>query len=203
MLNIVDNKLKIVCTDDEIMEKIREKIFIRDENNNTKYTLRKLLPSPPEFAASEGDYDYGHFWSMCIWGKSWKVRNYHITDSGDTITISYQTAWEPNEYWVELLCNYIQESVNHFEIDPPFITVELNYTELQGDFGGIFDWIAWNYPVSQRYPLRLYAQLHDKPLYESILEYEELCKSVGIPIQSATDNMDDNEWYEEYEGLPI
>jgi len=203
MPNYVDNNLTINCTDDEIMGKIREKIFTRDENNNRIYTMRKLLPRPPEFATSVGDYEYGHFWSMAIWGTKWKAHNYHITDSGDTITIRYQTAWEPNEYWVELLCDYIQQLLNHFEINPPYITVTLNYTELKGDFGGIFEWVTYNNAVTKRYPLLLYAQLHDKPLYESILEYQELCKSVGIPIQQSTDNMDDNEWFEDYEGLPI
>jgi hypothetical protein len=208
MPNLVNNTLTIFCSDDEIMKKIKEKIFTIDENNNRIYTMRKLLPRPPEFAASVGDYEYGHFWSMAVWEAKWDANNCNITDSGDTITISYQTAWEPNEYWVELLCDYIQESVNHFEIDPPYVTVELKYTELKGDYGGIFDWVAWNNPVTQRYPLRLYAQLYDKPLYECILEYEELCKSVGIPIQPSEDtqpskyNIDDIEKYDDYEDLP-
>jgi len=203
MQNIVDNTLTIFCTDDEIMAKIREKIFAKDENNNRIYTMKKLLPRPPEFASSTGDYEYGHEWSMFIWGAKWDAYNCHISDSGRTITISYQTAWEPNEYWVELLCDYIQQLLNHYEIDPPYITVELKYTELKGDFGGIFEWVTYNNAVTQRYPLLLYAQLHDKPLYESILEYQELCKSVGIPIQLSTDSMDDDEWHEDYEGLPI
>ena len=190
MPNYVDNNLTIICTDDKTMDKIRAMIFTKDENNKRIYTMSKILPRPPEFAVSTDDNEYGDEWSWSIWGPKWDAYNCHITDSGRTITISYQTAWEPNEYWVELLCDYIQKILSQSE-DPPYLTVKLKYTELIGDFGGMFQWMAFNCPFAERYPLLLYAQLYDKPLYESILEYHELCKSVGIKTQLPTDNIDD------------
>jgi hypothetical protein len=208
MPNYVNNHLTIICTDDKTMDKIRAMIFTKDENNNTIYNMKKILPRPPEFAVSTDDIEYGEEWSWSIWGTKWDAHNCQINDSGRTITISYQTAWEPNEYWVELLCDSIQNILSH-HIDPPYVSVKLKYTELMGDYGGVFDWMGFNYPIAKRYPLLLYAQLNDKPLYESILEYHELCKSVGIPIQPSTnnqpstDNIDDSVKGDDYEDLPF
>jgi hypothetical protein len=184
------------------MDKIRAMIFDNDENNNRIYNMRKVLPRPPEFAVSTDDNEYGDEWSWSIWGTKWYAYNCHITDSGRTITISYQTVWEPNEYWVELLCDYIQKILSQYDINPPYVSVVLKYTELKGDYGGVFDWVPFNCPFAKRYPLLLYAQLYDKPLYESILEYHELCKSVGIKSQLPTDYIDDSVKDDDYEDLP-
>lgn len=208
MPNYVDNHLTIICTDDETKDLIRAMIFSKDENNNRIYNMRKMLPRPPEFAVSTDDIEYGYEWSWSIWGTKWDAHNCQITDSGETIIISYQTAWEPNEYWVELLCNYIQNILSHNDMGQPYVSVVLKYTELKGDYGGVFEWVPFNCPFAKRYPLLLYAQLNDKPLYENILEYHELCKSVGIPIQPSTDNQPSTDYFDDsikddnYEDLP-
>ena len=66
MPNYVDNNLTIFCTDDKTMDKIRAMIFDKDENNNRIYTMKKILPKPPEFAVSTDDNEYGDEWSWSI-----------------------------------------------------------------------------------------------------------------------------------------
>ena len=184
MPNHVDNNLTIICEDDKTMDKIRTMIFDKDEKNNRIFTMERMLPRPPEFSDTKGYDVYGYDWSSAIWGTKWDVYNFHITESGNTINISYQTAWNPNVRWVTALCYYIQKTLNYFDKEQPYISVKLTYTDFMGDFGGLFDWVPFKNPFAKRYSLLEYARLHDKILYKSVSEYHELRSSVGSTIDN-------------------
>ena len=180
MPNHVSNNLKIICEDDKTMSKIRMMIFDEDEKHNKKFTMNKLLPRPLEFSDSNGYNEYGYHWCVAIWGTKWDVYNYNIIDSGNTITIYYNTAWDPNENWLEFLCHYIQATLDFDKTkEAPFISVKLHYYDYLGFFGGLWEWVPFKNPLVQRYTLLQYARLHDPELYQSVTEYLEIRRSVG------------------------
>jgi hypothetical protein len=70
--------------------------------------LQKLLPIPEEFLDSEEYGIIGCDWCLAVWGTKWEAINSRISESGDTISISYLTATDSNAKWVETLCRYIK-----------------------------------------------------------------------------------------------
>jgi hypothetical protein len=180
MPNNVLNKLEIICEDDKTMSKIRMMIFEEDEKRNKIFTMEKLLPRPAKFSDTKGYNEYGYDWSLAVWGTKWDVYDFNILDSGNTITINYYTAWNPNVSWLEMLCHYIQATLNFDNTkEPPFISVKLHYTDFMGFFGGLWEWVPYKNPLVQRYTLLQYARLHDSKLYESVTEYLEWRRSDG------------------------
>lgn len=188
MTRHITNKLEIICEDEKTMDKIRTMIFDVDEKNNRIFTMSKLLPKPPEYSASKGHNEYCHYedgfleygydWNIAIWGTKWDVYDYRIIDSGNTITIYYATAMNPNEQWLEFICRYIQISLIFLESEEtPFISVKLHYYDYVGEWGGTWEWVPFMNPIEKRYSILEYAKLHDKGLYDwvsLIYEYNSL-----------------------------
>lgn len=176
MINEVDNTLEIICEDDEIMDKIRTMIFDKDEYNNREFTMRKMLPVPSEFSGQLSDNVKGNYWKRAIWGTKRDVYNCRISDSSDTISISYQTAFSSNKQWVEALCHIIQRMLNYLDAEQPRISVHLSYINFNNRIGGVFDWVPFKAPFSEKYTLLEYARLHDSQLYKALSEFRSHCK---------------------------
>jgi hypothetical protein len=179
MPNNVTNRLEIHCEDEKIMDKIRMMIYDENEDKKRIFTMEKMLPLPARFSGQPGYSDYGYDWCWAMWGTKWDVYDERIYESGDTITIYYQTALSPNDNWVELLCLYIQKTLTHFQPeDRPSISVKLKYDDYFGDFGGIMEWVPFKNPKRQNYSFMEYAKLHDTELYDWALEMDALRKEV-------------------------
>jgi hypothetical protein len=135
--------------------------------------MEKMLPLPARLSFSDGYNDFGYDWCIAIWGTKSDVYDCYILESGDTITIDYQTEWEPNENWLELLCLYIQTTLLHLgSHERPHVSVNLQYHDYFGDFGGIMNWVPFENPKRQRYPFMEYAKIYDKDSYEWACEFE-------------------------------
>jgi len=200
MPNHVTNNLEIICEDDKTMDKIRTMIFDKDENKNVIFTMKRMLPMPPEFSGTNGYSEYGYYWANAVWGTKWDVYDCIITDSGNTITINYSTAWRPNLTWVELLCHYLDMTIVLLcPEETPFISVKLHYYDYMGDFGGTWEWKPNKKPTSNEYSVLEYARLHDKNLFEWLSELHELRSSVGHQMEKS----DDEAKNEEYDILPF
>lgn len=179
MPNHVTNRLEIHCEDKVTMDKIKMMIFDEDEKNERIFTMEKMLPIPARFSGRNGYNDYGYDWCCTIWGTKWDAYDCYILESGDTITIGYQTAWNPNVNWLELLCLYIQTTISHLvPNERPNVSVRLQYHDYMGDFGGIFDWVPYKNPKRQRYEFMEYAKMHDKNLYTWAVEYDRLRRGI-------------------------
>ena len=175
MPNHVTNRLEIHCEDKITMGKIRMMIFDEDENKKQKYTMSKMLPLPVRFSGSKAYSDYGYDWCRAIWGCKWDVYDDSMYDSGNTITIYYQTAWSPNDRWIELLCLYIQETFIHLrKEDRPSVSVKLQYYDYMGDFGGTMEWVPFKNPKRQQYSFMEFAKLYDNDLYEWAIDMDKL-----------------------------
>lgn len=175
MRNQIDNNLTIICEDDKTMDIIKTMIYDKDENNNRIFTMSKLLPNPKEFSDQLDNNEYGDYWRRAIWGTKLDVYNCHISDSGNAISLSYQTAWSPNKQWVETLCQFIQRMLNYLDKEQPRISVHFTYTNFIKRIGGVFDWVPFKNPFSEKYPLLEYALLYDKQLYRDLSELSAHC----------------------------
>jgi hypothetical protein len=181
MPNNVSNKLKIKCQDSDTMSKIRKLVFEENKDNknckenNQKFTMEILLPRSMVFADSE-HYDLN--WNCAVWGTKWDVYDYFVNESGDTITIYYDTAWSPNRSWVEVLCAYIDHLLGYeSERNIYNISVEHSYSDYPGNFGGIVEWkpgIKFEY---KHYSYMEYLKNHNSGAYERMLEVEKSMKS--------------------------
>jgi hypothetical protein len=188
MANNVGNKLTIKCQDSDIMERIKKLILRNDKNNNQEFTMEILLPRSMAFADEE-HYDLD--WNKAIWGTKKDVMDYSIIYSGCTLTLIYNTAWEPNSGWVETLCCYL----HHYLFGSPKkstcnLEVEHRYSDYPGNFGGIVYWkpgIEFAYKHYESY--MEYLRNHDSNAYDEMLEVEKSLKSesnsirlISIPI---------------------
>lgn len=141
MPNYVDNTLKIHCEDNKTMETIGELLFKRNEEDKLEYTMTKLLPRPEEFEGQPGYHKYGHKWSCIYWGTKWDVCSPETMIEENEITLYYQTAWSPNDKWVEALCRYI----NYITLDsrkenPSKIFVHHRFSEYAMMLDGYLYW---------------------------------------------------------------
>jgi hypothetical protein len=138
MPNNVGNKLTIQCEDSFIMSKIKKMIIKEKNDDEYKVTMEILLPRSKAFA-DEKRFDFE--WNLAVWGTKWDVYNYSVNESGDTITIFYNTAWSPNRDWVRVLCDYIDHIVGHkWGKEIKLLSVEHRYSDYPGNFGGIVKW---------------------------------------------------------------
>lgn len=176
MANNVGNKLTVQCQDTDIMKRIKKLIFRTDKNNNQEFTMEILLPRSMAFADQE---HYDLYWNRALWGTKWDVMDYIIKESGHTITLFYNTAWEPNCGWVESLCCYL----NHYLLysakkSTCNLEVEHRYSDYPGNFGGIVYWkpdIKFNYKHYDSY--MEYLKNHNPEEYRRMQEIEDEMKS--------------------------
>lgn len=172
MPNHVTNKLEIHCEEEETMDKIKMMIFDEDQDGTRIFTMEKMLPMSTKFSGPQEYSNYGIYWCRAMWGCKWDVYDCSISESSNTIIIYYQTAWSPNDNWVEFLCLYINKTLEfRKKEDIPNITVELNYYDYPGNFGGKLEWGPFTSPKSNTYPIMEYAKLHDKVLYDSLSKF--------------------------------
>jgi len=141
MADYLDNKLIIKCKDSNHKEKIKKVIFKYNDNNESVFTMAKLLPCPEGFDENPTYTEIGYHWSCAVWGTKWDVRYSDIFESGNTIGITYQTAWDANIPWVWTLCEFIKEI--SFSLDKQEfkdVTVTHFYFDEYEDSGELMTW---------------------------------------------------------------
>ncbi len=141
MADFVTNKLTIRCKDSNQKEKIKKLIFNYDEKNVPIFTMTKLLPIPEGLSDNPGYTEYGYDWCCAVWGTKWDARYPEILESGATIIIIYDTAWDPNTYWVRALCRYIRNisfSLDKNEFKDIYVTH--SYFNEYEDIGSEMSW---------------------------------------------------------------
>lgn len=181
MANNVSNTLTINCIDVKVRERIKQMIFKEDKEKNKVFTMEILLPRSMVFADAD-TYDLS--WNSAIWGTERDVYHSNFIESGETITISYATAWSPNRGWVENLCCYI----NHFlgyesRRNIHNIKVEHRYSDYPGNFGGIVEWkpgTRFKYRHYNSYDE--YLENHNPDAYKRLKDIEEQMKSDNCPV---------------------
>ena len=145
MADFVTNRLTITCKDSKLQEKIKKLIFNYDENNVPTFTMEILLPLPAGFSKNPTYTEYGHDWCVAVWGTKWDAYYPMISESGATIIITYETAWDPNIEWVKALCRYIK--IASFSLDRSIekgISVIHFYCDDYEDYGPEMKWSPLN-----------------------------------------------------------
>lgn len=175
MPNNVSNKLRIQCEDSATMAKIKKMILRENNNHETEYTMEILLPRSQAFATHE-KYDLD--WNRAVWGTKWDAYHGSVSESGDTLTIFYATAWSPNCDWVHVLCDYIDHIVGYnWEKEITKLSVEHRYSDYPSNFGGIVEWKPrdeFRYTHYDSYTE--YLKFHDKEGYDMIMEAEAMMR---------------------------
>jgi len=156
------------------MAKIKKMILRENNNDKPECTMEILLPRSKAFATPE-KYDLD--WNRAVWGTKRDVYDYSITESGNTLTFCYNTAWSPNDGWVETLCCYMDHYIrlNQRDIE---LSLEHRYSDYPGDFGGIVEWEPgkkFRYIHYDSYTE--YLRVHDKEGYDMIMEAEARMKA--------------------------
>ena len=188
MPNNVSNNLRIHCEDSALMAKIKKMILRENNNHEPEYTMEILLPRSQAFA---DDDRYDLDWNRAVWGTKWDVYHDSVSESGDTLTIYYATAWSPNRDWVRILCDYIDHMVGlDWEKEITKLSVEHRYSDYAMDFGGIVEWKPrdkFRYTHYNSYTE--YLKVYDKEGYEMIMEAEARMKAepgkihrINLPI---------------------
>lgn len=135
------NILTITCESPEIMRKIKKLIFTYDSSDNTTFTMSKLLPMPNGLSENPSYSEIGYYWCIAMWGTKWDACYPRVFESGSTIVIDYDTAWDPNFRWVKALCNFIE--VASYSIDKSTergIKVKHFFCEKYEDYGTECNW---------------------------------------------------------------
>jgi hypothetical protein len=135
------NKLIISSNDEQLKGKIKKVLFKYDAENNPILTMRKLLPRPEGFDENPGYNDFGYDWSIAIWGTKWDVDSHEVIESGETITIYYDTAWDPNIGWFKKLCEYIEiQMYLSRQKSNDIIQLTIEFVNEYEDFGTRIEW---------------------------------------------------------------
>jgi hypothetical protein len=154
-----------------MMGKIKEFIFVEDENGKKQYSMEKLLPMPKGFSEHPGYSTYGYDWCCTVWGTKWDVCFPIVKESGNTLILLYETAWSPNCEWVEIFCKYINWSVYKYKKEEtPSIEIEHDFWELGMGFAGKLFWRPGEDFKYQHLGLVEYAYLYDKAFHDSLVE---------------------------------
>jgi len=141
MASYVENKLTIKCKDKNQKEKIKKVIFKYNDKNEPVFTMAKLLPRPEGFDENPTYTEIGYHWSCAVWGTKWDAKYSKSIESGNTIGITYRTAWNPNQPWVWTLCEFIKAisfSLDKQEFDD--VTVTYFCFDEYEDFGDLMTW---------------------------------------------------------------
>ena len=192
MPNNVSNNLKIKCTHEETMDKIKAVLFDWDENGERIFTMKKLLPMHKSFTGQKGYSDYGYHWCWAIWGTKWDVYHVTIKDHGEEISLSYATAWSPNDKWGKSLCTFVSKAIGFEKLnETEEISITHDFTDYPGNFGGIMEWKPKMIPEYKFYSFNEYARLHDKELYEWVIDLEKELKESQNNESIKNENGDD------------
>lgn len=161
MSNDVYNKLIIQCNDVEILNEIKQLIFINDKKKKQIFTMRKFLPLPKQNYNRFGFYYAGNIWRISIWGTDKDADTLEITEKEKTIVISYVTANSTNVTWVGLLCLFIENicSCKGLE-ESSSIVIKFSYEDPGMDYGGIFIWEPFKEPFHKEYSYEEYANAY-------------------------------------------
>jgi hypothetical protein len=176
MPNYVNNKLKIQCHNSNTMAKIKKLIIEENNEPEPKITMEILLPRSMAFADDE---TYDRSWNCAVWGTKWDMLHYSIIESGDILTIYYNTAWSPNRGWVEVLCCYIDHFLGFkFNDSKVELSIEHRYSDYAMDFGGIVVWKPGeDFQYTHYNSYTEYLKVHDKEGYDMIMEAEARMKA--------------------------
>ena len=141
MLILITNKLIIECEDTNVRNKIQKVIFTKNDDESYSFSLTKLLPIPQETKNLVGFIEIAEDWCKAVWGTKNDVWHYNVSESGETILMSYLTEFSPNTLWVEALCRYINSMSYHFNKNGGMrISVNYTYFKYPGLYGDIMKW---------------------------------------------------------------
>ena len=127
-------------------------LFKYNDINEPVFTMAKLLPCPEGFDENPTYTEIGYHWSCAVWGTKWDAYCMSISESGNTISITYRTAWDANIPWVWTLCDFIKAT--SFSMDKQEfkdVTVAHFYFDEYKDSGELMTWkfIDNNYNIAQ------------------------------------------------------
>lgn len=145
MSEFVKNKLMVKCNNTDIRNNIKNMLFTEDENQNQVFTMQRLLPLPKDLP-DPGEYQLlGSDWRIAIWGTKYDALGCKISGNSDTISISYETADDPNMKWIEALCRYILV-MSSLEVYNDNVKVSLTHSfyRLIDDAAGKLEWTPGN-----------------------------------------------------------
>jgi len=167
MPNYCRNILKISCTDQEIMTKIKEMVLSHDDQGGSIFSMDKILPRPAKYGHYTGFPNFAYTWGIYVWGTYWDAIDPIITEDNETLTLDYDTACRPNAKWVKTLCRIIEHMF--FCEDQDNLTLEHNYWEHGLEFGGRLLWTPRSKIKYNEYDIIEYAYLHMKGLHDYLV----------------------------------
>ena len=111
MPNWCENEWEILADDEEQAEEIAELLKAGPENAGDGVTFEKLIPLP------EQGWEYD--WAVRTWGTKWDASDGIIEVLGETVMISFYSAWGPPEGVAnELRERYPDVSMSMFYREP-------------------------------------------------------------------------------------
>lgn len=141
MPNYASNTLRIHCDDIQIFEKIRELLFIRNEDGKIEYTMTKLIPIPEVSKSQTNNSLLALYRGISYWGTKWDFCWPELKTYRNEIILDYHTAWGPNDLWVHELCCQIYKMTENDKMDtPPQISVKHHFTIYESDCAGYLYW---------------------------------------------------------------
>jgi len=136
------NKLIITCSDDQLKEKIKKVLFKYNQENKPILTMKKLLPIPEGLDENPAYNELGYYWCYAVWGTKWDVDCHEVIESGETLTIYYDTAWNSNLCWFERFCEFVEDlTYAPFEKPKDLIHITLEYVEEYETLGTRIEWV--------------------------------------------------------------
>ncbi len=167
MPNYCRNILKISCSDQDLMTKIKELVLSFDDQCGPIYTMDKLLPRPAKYGPYTGFPNFAYTWGISVWGTYWDAIDPIITEDNEILTLDYDTACRPNAKWVKTLCKILDDMF--FWEDQDTLTLEHNYWEHGLGFGGRLLWTPRSKIKYKEYDIVEYAYLHMEGLHEYLV----------------------------------
>lgn len=165
MPNYVSNKLIIQCTAESIMQEIKDIMKNKDSESSEIITMQNLIPSP--------ENKFTTTWATGDWGTKWDMFNTQIgINKKSKLGYAYDTAWRPNDKWVEVLCNYIDLiSFSENTTNDTHIAIEhYFYDWISGGFGGFMKWKPGEKIIYHFYGIMEFMYLFDKKFHDYLAQ---------------------------------
>lgn len=84
------------------LKDFKSKTIKESDNGGLKFTMEELLPTPKNMLEDTGVMPAWYNWRVNNWGTKWDVDTHNIEENnGDSLQVSYNTAWSPNEPFVK------------------------------------------------------------------------------------------------------
>ena len=84
------------------LKDFKSKTIKESDNGGLKFTMEELLPTPKDMLEDTGVMPAWYNWRVANWGTKWDVDTHNIEENGgESLHVSYNTAWSPNEPFVK------------------------------------------------------------------------------------------------------